>query len=416
MATVHERRLPARETRRSLRGVPTAAIRAAVLVLALLACGATARPAGAVIGGQPAAPGYFGYVTFVGVPVGNGMALYCTGALVAPSVVLTVAHCALPVSSYVIATGLTDLGDTSGGQVLGVSSVVISPNWNPNTHRGDMALLQLSQPSTAPTMPVITPSDESWAYQNGNTVLVAGWGRTNLNSTATSHLNWLDLAIQNDNYCYRQFTDTSRYDPGSMFCASDPGTTASACNGDSGAPAVSRSPSGTYAIVGVVSVMVGESCDPPNAFARVTDGSAWLLNQIAVLQATAAPAVNPPPASPSAPNSSSLVPLAVKQATRKPPYLKTRPSAGAAGRSAKLEFWPGSNSGRLRVQVRVLDRGRVLYSKTTRYFQPTARVWALSWRVPRTLEHSLRFCMSATLLASDKSSSPSCSPLLITKH
>ena len=136
-----------------------------MLVLALLACGATARPAGAVIGGQPAGPGHFGYVTFVGVPVGNGMALYCTGALVAPSVVLTVAHCALPASSYVIATGLTDLGDTSAGQVLGVSSVVISPNWNPNTHRGDMALLQLSQPSTAPTMPVIAPSDESWAYQ-----------------------------------------------------------------------------------------------------------------------------------------------------------------------------------------------------------------------------------------------------------
>jgi len=201
-----------------------------------------------------------------------------------------------------------------------------------------------------------------------------------------------------------------------MFCASDPGTTASACNGDSGAPAVTRCQSGSYAIVGVVSVMVGESCDPPNAFARVTDGSAWLLNQIAVLQATAAPALNPPPASPTSPNSSSLVPLAVKQATRRPPYLKTRPSAGAAGRSAKLEFWPGSNSGRLRVQVRVLDRGRVLYSKTTRYFQPTARVWALSWRVPRTLTHSLRFCMSATLLASDKSSSPSCSPLLITKH
>ena len=110
------------------------------------------------------------------------------------------------------------------------------------------------------------------------------------------------------------------------------------------------------------------------------------------------------------------MPLAVKQATRKPPYLKTRPSAGAAGRSAKLEFWPGSNSGRLRVQVRVLDRGRVVYLKTTRYFQPTARVWALSWRVPRTLKHSLRFCMSATLLASDTSSSPSCSPLLIEKH
>jgi hypothetical protein len=62
-----------------------------------------------------------------------------------------------------------------------------------------------------------------------------------------------------------------------------------------------------------------------------------------------------------------------------------------------------------------MDRGVVLYAKTTRYFQPTPRVWALSWRIPRGLGHSVRFCMSATLLASDKTSSPSCSPLRITK-
>ena len=294
--------------------------------------------------------------------------------------------------------------------------MVISPNWNPYTHRADMALLQLAQPSTAPTIPVISPSDSSWAYDSGNTVIVAGWGRTNVNAPATSQLNWLDLAIQDDSYCYRQFTDEVKYESGTMFCASDPGTNASACNGDSGAPAVARSPSGTYAIIGVTSVMVGDTCDAPNAFARVTDGSAWLLNQIAVLQATAAPAVDPSPAPPWSPNASPLVPLTEQQAARKAPYVRTRPSTGVAGKSAKLEFWPGSNSGRLRVQVRVLDRGTVLYSKTTRYFQPTARVWSLSWRVPRTLKHSLRFCMSATLLASDTSSSPSCSPLRIAKR
>ena len=336
-----------------VRLAPRAFIRAVLLAIAVLVCSIHARPADAIIGGQPAAPGYFGYVVFLGVPVGDGAALYCTGALVAPSVVLTVAHCTLPASSYVIATGVTDLKDTSGGQVLGVSRVVTSPNWNPYTHRGDIALLQLAQPSTAPTMPVITPSDAGWAYRSGNTVVVAGWGRTSLSAPATSQLNWLDLAIQDESYCFRQFTGEATYESGSMFCASDPGTSASACNGDSGAPAVAKSPSGAYAIIGVTSVMSDNTCDAPNAFARVTDGSAWLLNQIAVLQATAAPAVNPPPALPSSPNSSSLVPLAVKQATRKPPYLKTRPSAGAAGRSAKLEFWPGSNSGRLRVQVRV---------------------------------------------------------------
>ena len=199
-----------------------------------------------------------------------------------------------------------------------------------------------------------------------------------------------------------------------MFCGSDPGTEFGACYGDSGAPAVSESPSGGYVITGVASLVLGESCALPNLFARVTGVSAWLAGQVAVLQATAPPAEDPPPASPGGPAAVVRVPAA-QQPARRPPYVRTRPSNGAPGRSAKLEYWPGANSGRLRVQLRVIDRGRVLYSKTTRYFQPTARVWALSWRVPRTLKHSVRFCMSATLLASDKTSPQSCSPLRITK-
>jgi hypothetical protein len=147
----------------------------------------------------------------------------------------------------------------------------------------------------------------------------------------------------------------------------------------------------------------------------VTDVAPWLESEIAVLQATAPPAQNPAPAPPFVPTSTALVPLTVKEPARKPPALRTRVSTGAPGRRAKLSFWPGSNSGRLRVHLRVLDRGAVLYEKTTRYFQPTPRVWALSWRVPRKLRHSVRFCMSATLQASTTSSPPSCSPLRLTK-
>ena len=131
-----------------------------------------------------------------------------------------------------------------------------------------------------------------------------------------------------------------------------------------------------------------------------------------MLQATAAGApaseVSPPQ-----PPQTALVPLGANQPARKPPWLRTRPSAGAPGKLAKLEFWPGANSGRLRVRVRVINRGVVVYSKVTRYFQPIPRVWTLPWRVPRKLTHSVRFCMSATLLASDQSSAPSCSTLRI---
>jgi hypothetical protein len=416
MATVHERRRWTREIRRI-------GVCSAVLVIAVLACGATAPPADAIIGGQPAEPGYFGYIAFVGAAIGDGTAVYCTGALVAPSVVMTAAHCASLISgsafsatAFTIGTGRLDLRDTSTGQVLGVSRVAVSPTWNPETRQGDVALLQLTQPSTAATLPIASASDAGWAYQLDSTIIVAGWGWTNPTPTASPQINWTDLSVQNEHYCARQYAAV--YDSPSMFCASQPGSSAGACYGDSGAPAVAKSPSGVFEITGIASLVLGESCATPNLFTRVTSVSAWLNDEVAYLQATAPPAGSPeldPSAPPRTPASAALVPLAVKQA-RKPPYLRARPSTGAAGRSAKLEFWPGSNSGRLRVRVRVLDGGVVLYSKTTRYFQPTARVWALSWRVPRTLKHSVRFCMSATLLASDKSSLPSCSPLRIKQH
>jgi hypothetical protein len=380
------------------------------------ACGAlllgAVQPAGAIIGGQVATPGYFGYVTFVGAAVGDGTAYYCTGALVAPSVVLTAAHCAvqLPPSSFSVGTGRLNLYDSSAGQVLGVSDVAVSPTWDPASYRGDVALLQLSQPSTAPTLPLAGADDAGWVYRTGAPVVVAGWGRTAASGTGASDLNWLGMSVQEDSFCHRSFSGTSPlYDVASMFCASDPGNVAGACYGDSGGPAVGQSEGGTFEIVGVASLIFLQNCAPPDVFSRVSYSSPWLANEIALLQATA-----PPPHAPvfTAPTPLLLPPAASVALTLQRPTLKTRASSGVPGRFAKLAFVPGSQSGRqVRVRLRVFSRGAVLYTKTTRYFTPAARTWFLSWFVPRTLRNPVRFCMSATLYASSLSSKTSCSTL-----
>ena len=237
-------------------------LRCAALVVLVVVCAARAEPADAIIGGQPAAPGYFGYVTFVGASIGDGTALYCTGALVAPSVVLTAAHCAvrltdeaLPAWAFTVGTGRVDLTDTATGQVLGVSSVALYPGWNEFTRRGDVALLQLAQPSTAPMIPIAAEGDAGWAYARGTPTIVAGWGRTGPSSPPSSVLNWLALSVQNDTYCGRQFNPV--YDEASMFCASQPGTSASACSGDSGGPAVAEFAPGAYKVIGVASLIGG---------------------------------------------------------------------------------------------------------------------------------------------------------------
>ncbi|MDX6536782.1 MAG: hypothetical protein QOD37_1123 [Gaiellales bacterium] len=372
----------------------------------LLFCGA--QPAAAIVGGQAATPGYFGYVTFVGAAVGDGTAYYCTGALVAPSVVLTAAHCAvlLPASSFSVGTGRLNLYDSSTGQVLGVSSVAISPTWDRASYLGDVALLQLSQPSTAPTLPVATADEASWVYRTGAPLVVAGWGRTVATGPGANDLNWVGMSVQEDGFCRRSFNGASpAYDASSMFCASVPGSAAGACYGDSGGPAVGQSQGGTYEIVGVASLIFLQNCAPPDVFSRVSYNSPWLANEIALLQATA-----PPPLAPVVTAPAPLLLPRPAPPVRKRPTLKTRVSAGVRGRFAKLRFLPGSQSGQqVRVRLRVFSRGALLYAKTTQYFTPTARAMFLSWLVPPRLRHAVRFCMSATLYASSLSSKTSCS-------
>ena len=385
----------------------------AILVLAI--CGWSAQRADAIIGGQVAPPGTFGYVAFVGLDAGAGTAYYCTGALVAPSVVLTAAHCASLVTApqFAIGTGRLDISDTSTGQVLGVSSVQIAPTWSKGTNIGDVALLQLSQPSSAPTMPIAPQSDETFVNQPGTTIIVAGWGLTNQTGPLPTQLHWVDLSIQSDKYCGQQFVAPQAYDPPSMFCASQPGNNAAACPGDSGAPAIVQWSPGQYEIVGVASMDVGATCGPPAGFARVTFASDWLTSEIAILQATAPPAATPTPAPPT---QSISLPLAAKRPSPKPPSLKTRAARGKPGKLARLTFRAGAASGRVRVHLRILNRGVLVYSKTTRYFRPTARARLFAWRVPARLKHSIRFCMTAVLYASDVSSRPSCSTLKIKRR
>ena len=400
---------------------PRARLRSVVLaVLALIVSGWSAQRADAIIGGQAAPPGTFGYVAFVGLSVGDGTAYYCTGALVAPSVVLTAAHCAVllttpqfPVSAFTVGTGRLDLNDTTTGQVLGVNSVVIAPTWSPQTNVGDVALLQLSQPSSALTMPIAPQSDESVVNQPGTPIIVAGWGLTNQAGPLPDQLHWVDLSIQNDRYCGQQFVAPQTYDPVSMFCASQPGTMAAACPGDSGAPAIVQWAPGQYEIVGVTSMKVGTTCDPPDAFARITYASTWLASEIAILQATAPPATGP---TPEPPTQSVVLPLAARTPGLKPPSLKTSTASGRPGKLAKLSFRAGTKSGLLRVRLLIINRGLLVYSRTTRYFQPTRRARSLAWKVPARLRHSVRFCMSAELLASDHVSAPSCATLRIRRR
>ena len=146
------------------------------------------------------------------------------------------------------------------------------------TRRGDVALLQLAQPSTAAVLPDRHRRIDAQLGLPGRDtpIVVAGWGWTSATAAAaSSHLNWIDLSVQDDHYCARQVA--SLFHSATMFCGSPAwGSAAGACYGDSGAPAVARSPSGKYVIAGVASVIWARRALHRNIFARVSALSGWL--------------------------------------------------------------------------------------------------------------------------------------------
>jgi len=131
-------------------------------------------PAHAIVGGgTPQADGVARAVVTIVGSRGN----FCTGSVIAPKLVLTVAHCVQPGADYKI----VDFGADGKPQLLNVRSVAIHPNFNMQAmqaHRAtaDVALLQLDIPLKGKSaVPVGSPNIP---IQVGSRFTIAGIGVT----------------------------------------------------------------------------------------------------------------------------------------------------------------------------------------------------------------------------------------------
>ncbi|MDX3570320.1 trypsin-like serine protease [Streptomyces sp. ID05-47C] len=206
----------------------------------------------------------------------DDIGFFCGGAVVAPTKILTAAHC---VKGYdwkahgAIVTGTSQLAtgdDLHGGTVSGVWRQWNHGSYNATTIDNDIAVLTLPNPVKATPIKMIT-SGNTGSYVPGTQAKVYGWGRTTSTSNDISGtLKTATLPVQSDATCAGAYG--ADFVKGHMVCAgtpasgSDEGTT-SACNGDSGGPLVYGG-----RIVGVVSWGV-EDCVASGAysvFSKVT--------------------------------------------------------------------------------------------------------------------------------------------------
>jgi trypsin len=202
-------------------------------------------PAGAIVGG--AAPAVDGIARSVVTIIGSH-GTFCTGSLIAPSLVLTVAHCVQPGSEYKI----VQYGADKQPELQDVKAVAIHPGFRMQemlAHRAtaDVALLRLAIPLRGKT-PAPTSMPHS-PLQPGDRFTIAGVGVTIRGDGKSGGV-------------IRSAALTATGKPGTLqIRLVDPagqGTQAGlgACTGDSGSPAF-EDQAGAPVIIGVVSWSTG---------------------------------------------------------------------------------------------------------------------------------------------------------------
>ncbi|MEU3030721.1 serine protease [Streptomyces incarnatus] len=257
----------------------------------VLAATVTAIP---LVSASPAAPAAARSVVVGGFPIdvsqapwtvalssrdrfgGTRAGQFCGGVAIAPTTVLTAAHCmnddvlgAPPdhVRDLKVIAGRTDLLSDEG-QEIAVKDVQVNPDFDSATNSGDFAVVTLAEP--LPQSAVIAmagPGDP--AYAPGTKARVSGWGDLTGGGDYAHRLHAADVRVLADDRCGRAYPGgpDGVYRAASMLCAGEAAGGPDACQGDSGGPLVAGG-----RLIGLVSW--GSGCGragSPGVYTRVSE-------------------------------------------------------------------------------------------------------------------------------------------------
>lgn len=269
---------------------PGRATKALVCALACAALGAVApgsapaakaRPS--VAGGVPASLADFGFT----VAIMERGRFICSGSVIAPTRVLTAAHCVTgPASRLAVIAGRTAIG-SPGGEVIGVTGASVHPENDGAKLRDDVAVLALAYPTSSPRIVLASPEEDAATTALGAPLTVAGFGRRNPFGFGKPRSGRLYAATLFSRPGCRKYRGV--FFASEMICANG-GRFArmfgvslmrSACPGDSGGPLIAMTAAGPR-LVGVVSFgasslffLCGEK-GLPGVYSRVADDLAFL--------------------------------------------------------------------------------------------------------------------------------------------
>jgi len=194
-----------------------------------------------ILGGTEAKAGDWPWITAIlrASVSDTYQAQYCSGVLIDATWVLTAAHCVQGFSAddIELAVGAYDLNSFSGPRI-GARRLIVHPEYNTSQLNNDIALIELEQASTQPTITLFSgqSNDNTPADLTGVMLTALGWGMADSGSYwyYPAVLRQVDLPVVSNSYCNTIYSTTLT--DGQLCAGYYEGK--DVCNGDSGGPIV----------------------------------------------------------------------------------------------------------------------------------------------------------------------------------